>query len=63
VKFPKTRIGKTQRKAIQLKNEGSIPATAKFDLTPNESFKFLDNNSTTLTPKSYGTFNILFEPK
>jgi hydrocephalus-inducing protein len=30
VKFPKTRIGKTQTQSIKLKNEGSIPATAKF---------------------------------
>ena len=58
LKFPKTRIGKTCTQSISLKNEGSIPATAKFELTPNDHFKFIDNNSITLTPKSYGIFNI-----
>jgi hydrocephalus-inducing protein len=46
-----------------LKNEGTIPATAKFELTPNEHFKFIDNNSISLSPKSYGIFNIEFKPK
>ena len=62
LKFPKTRIGKTHCQSISLKNDGSIPATAKFELTHNDHFKFLDNNSTTLTPKSYGIFNVEFKP-
>lgn len=63
LKFPKTRIGKACTQSISLKNEGSIQATAKFELTPNEHFKFIDNNSITLSPKSYGIFNIEFKPK
>ena len=45
-----------------MKNDGSIPATAKFDLLPNNSFKFLDNSSISLNPKSYSIFNIEFKP-
>ena len=41
VKFPKTRIGKSCTQSIILKNDGTIPATAKFDLTPNDHFKFV----------------------
>jgi hypothetical protein len=58
LKFPKTRIGKASVQQISLKNDGSIQATAKFDLTANDHFKFTDNNSITLAPKSYGIFNI-----
>lgn len=58
VKFPRTRIGKACNLAITLKNDGSIPATTKFDLIPNDNFKFIDSNSETLAPKSYGVFNI-----
>ena len=49
--------------SISLKNDGTIPATAKFELTHNDHFKFLDNNSMTLTEKNYGVFNIEFNPK
>lgn len=58
LKFPKTRIGKSCTQSISLKNDGSIPATAKFELTHNDHFKFIDNNSMSLTPKSYGVFNV-----
>ena len=58
LKFPKTRIGKSRTQSISLKNDGSIPATAKFELTHNDHFKFIDNNSMSLTPKSYGVFNV-----
>lgn len=30
LKFPKTRIGKTCTQTISLKNDGTMPATAKF---------------------------------
>jgi hydrocephalus-inducing protein len=45
-----------------MKNDGNIPATVKFELSPSESFKFLDSNSTSMTPKSYAVFNIEFKP-
>lgn len=58
LKFPRTRVGKTNTQQITLKNDGSIPATAKFDLIPNNSFRFLDNASVSLNPKTYSVFNI-----
>ena len=63
LKFPRTRVGKTNNQQISLKNDGSIPATAKFDLSPSDSFKFLDNSSISLNPKTYATFNVQFSPK
>lgn len=62
LKFPKTRVGKANTQQISLKNDGSIPATAKFDLIPSESFKFLDNATVSLNPKTYSVFNIEFKP-
>lgn len=62
VKFPRTRIGKACTQNISLKNDGSIPATAKFELLPSDTFKFLSPNSLSLTPKSYGIFTIEFKP-
>jgi hypothetical protein len=38
LKFKKTRIGKDSIMTIMLKNEGSIPATARFDVIKNECF-------------------------
>ncbi|EGR29178.1 hypothetical protein IMG5_161280 [Ichthyophthirius multifiliis] len=63
LKFPKVRIDKSCILPIIIKNDGKIPATVKWDLISNENFKFLDQNSYTLTPKSYKTFNISFCPK
>ena len=63
LKFPRTRVGKANVLPISLKNDGSIPATAKFDLTPSESFKFIDTSSVSLNPKAYAAFNIQFSPK
>jgi hydrocephalus-inducing protein len=63
IKYPKTRIGKACVQSISLKNEGSLPATTKFELTHNDHFKFIDSNSLTLSPKAYGIFNIEFKPK
>ena len=62
MKFPRTRIGKSHSHQIKLKNDGSIPATAKFDLTPTDCFRFLDSTSIALNPKSYASFNIEFKP-
>lgn len=62
LKFPKTRVGKSNTQQISLKNDGSIPATAKFDLIPSDSFRFLDNATVSLNPKTYSVFNIEFKP-
>ena len=60
--MPKTRVGKASTQQISLKNDGSIPATAKFELTPSDNFRFLDNTSVSLNPKTYSTFSIEFKP-
>jgi len=51
IQFPKTRIGKTKSKTLVIKNDGVIPATAKFELTGHKSFKFMDQATFTLSPK------------
>lgn len=48
---------------IVLKNDGQVPATVKWDLQTNESFRFIDQNTLTLTPKTSATFNIEFVPR
>lgn len=63
LKFPKVRIDKACVLPITLKNDGQVPATVKWDLITNENFRFLDQNSYTLTPKTYKTFNIEFKPR
>ena len=63
LKFNKVRISKDATLPIVLKNDGQVPASVKWDLTTNENFRFLDQNSMTLTPKTYATFNIEFKPR
>lgn len=63
LKFKKTRIGKDSIMTIVLKNEGSVSATARFDVVKNECFNFLGNLNHTITPKSYHAFDIKFVPK
>lgn len=63
LKFPKTRVDKAVQLPVVVKNDGQVPATLKWDLTANENFRFLDQNSISLTPKTYGTFGIEFKPK
>lgn len=63
LKFRKTRIGRDSILSIVLKNEGSIAATARFDVIKNEAFSFLGNLNHTITPKSYQSFDIKFTPK
>lgn len=62
LKFPKVRVGKSVTLPIILKNDGQVPATAKWDLNGNENFRFIDSNSFSLTPKTYAHFNIEFKP-
>jgi hypothetical protein len=46
-----------------LKNEGSIAATARFDVIKNDCFNFLGSLNHTITPKSYHGFDIKFIPR
>jgi len=62
LKFPKVRIDKSVVLPVRLLNHGQIPATVKWDLTTNENFKFLDQNSFAMTAKVYHDFNIEFRP-
>jgi len=49
LKFKKTRVGKEVILPILLKNEGQVPATARFDAITNESFVFEGNMNQTIT--------------
>lgn len=63
LRFRKTRIGRDSTLSIVLKNEGQVPATARFDALRHECFQFLGNMSHTITPKSYQAFDVRFTPK
>ena len=43
LRFRKTRIGRDSILPILLKNEGQVPATARFDAVTNEAFIFEGN--------------------
>ena len=62
LKFRKTRIGRDSILPILLKNEGQVPATARFDAVTNEAFIFEGNMNQTIPQKSYHTFDIRFKP-
>jgi len=63
LKFKKTRIGKDSIFPIVLKNEGQVPATARFDAITNEAFTFEGSNLIhTIPSKSYHAFDIRFKP-
>jgi hydrocephalus-inducing protein len=63
LRFRKTRIGREATMQIVLKNEGQVPATARFDALQHDCFTFMGNLSHTITPKSYHAFDIQFTPK
>jgi hydrocephalus-inducing protein len=63
LKFPKTRVDKSLILPVLLKNDGMVPATCRFDLNPNENFRFLKESSYTLAPKTYHSFEVEFMPK
>ena len=63
LKFPRTRVDKTVILAIVLKNDGQVPGTVKFDISPNENFKFAGQISFSLLPKTSQVFNVEFKPK
>ena len=62
LRFPKTRLGKRVVETIVIKNDGLIPATVKFDSTPDQHFKLLSQSSYTLTPKTNQSFQVEFTP-
>lgn len=47
---------------IILKNEGLVPATARFDAITNEAFTFEGNMNQTISAKSFHNFDIRFKP-
>jgi len=49
LKFKKTRIGRNCIQQIILKNEGQVPATARFDAITNDVFSFEGNMNQTIT--------------
>jgi hydrocephalus-inducing protein len=63
LQFGKVRVGRTTKKTIIMRNDGSMPGTAKFELTPNPAFRFVDQASFTLSPGQMRAFNIEFNPK
>jgi hydrocephalus-inducing protein len=63
LKFKKTRIGRECILPITLKNEGQVPATARFDAITNEVFSFEGNMNQTITQKQFHAFDIRFLPK
>ena len=63
LKFPRTRVEKSMVSSILLKNDGQVPATVKFDLSPNENYRFAGQVSCSLLPKTSQTFNVEFKPK
>lgn len=64
LRFRKTRNGKETYMQIILKNDGQVPATARFDSITNESFSFegTSMNHTIMSKQSHA-FDIKFCPK
>lgn len=56
------RIGKEVILPIILKNEGQVPATARFDAITNENFSFEGNMSQSIPAKSFNSFDIKYKP-
>jgi hypothetical protein len=48
---------------IVLRNDGTVPATVKFEPILNECFQFMSTTTATIQPKNYLAFDIKFEPK
>lgn len=62
LKFNKTRINKQTIAYIQLKNDGVVPSTVKFEPLVSNSYEFLSSTTATIQPKSYMRFDIKFNP-
>jgi len=63
MEFKKTRVGKSSLLSFELRNGGSIAATARFDLPFHESYQLLDSASVTLAPKATRRVDVQFAPK
>ena len=63
VKFKKTRVGKRSIAGFNVKNEGLVPATIKFDNLPKHTFVFLGAFTATLDPKTSRNFEFEFFPE
>lgn len=62
LKFPRIRLGKQHTESVVVKNDGVIPATAKFDVVPSRDFTLASQSTYTLTPKTFQSFQIDFRP-
>jgi hypothetical protein len=64
LRFRKTRIGKDHYMQVVLKNEGPIPATARFDAITNEVFCFEGSSMNhTIMSKANHAFDFKFTPR
>lgn len=64
LRFRRTRINKENYMQIVLKNEGQVPATARFDAITNEAFSFEGTSMNhTIMPKANHAFDFRFCPK
>jgi hydrocephalus-inducing protein len=63
LKFKRTRVDKSQKEAIVLKNDGSVPATVQFNPIKSDVFSLVSPSTATILPKSYQSFEIAFEPR
>lgn len=64
LKFRKTRIGKDTYMQIILKNEGQVPATARFDAITNDAYSFEGTSMNhTISSKQNHAFDFKFTPK
>ena len=63
LKFRRTRVDKSQKDVITLKNDGSVAATVQFEPIRSVVFSLISPSSATILPKSYQSFEIGFEPK
>jgi len=63
LRFKRTRVDKSQKDTIVLKNDGSVPATVQFEPIKAEVFNLVSPTAATILPKSYQSFELSFEPK
>jgi len=56
-------MGKTSSNHIVLKNDGTVPATVKFEQISSDFFRLESSSTATIQPKNYQSFEIKFDPK
>lgn len=62
LKFKKTKFNKKTTETITLQNEGAVPATVRFKPIKHDNLEFKGLMTTTLQPKEYYSFDIVFIP-